>query len=89
MELLQNDNSVDYHRRIVAEALPELEQFIIIGQREVGSDKPSNFASCIYSEEALAEAVTGFLIRYQQALTPFLIGVNEACRYIEVNGNVD
>lgn len=37
IEVLQDDSSIEHQRKLVAEALPELEEFIIIGKRYVGS----------------------------------------------------
>lgn len=83
MEILQNDSSVAHQRKLVAEALPELEQFIIIiGRRAEGSEKLRNFASCSFSEHDLANAVANFLIGHPQAIMPFVIGARDAIRYM-------
>lgn len=82
MEILQNDNSVAHQRELVAEALPELEQFIIIGRRDKGSEKPRNFASCSFPELDLANAIANFLIGHPEAIKPFVLGVDYACGFI-------
>lgn len=82
IEILQNDSSVDYQRKLVAETLPELEQFIIIGRGNKGSEKHRNFASCSFPELDLANAIANFLIGYPEAIKPFVLGVNYACGYI-------
>ncbi|MDE5988930.1 MAG: hypothetical protein K2H17_05995 [Duncaniella sp.] len=82
IEILQNDSSVDHQRKLVAEALPELEQFIIIGRRAEGSEKLRNFASCSFSEPDLANAVANFLIGHPQAIKPFVIGSRAAIHHM-------
>lgn len=91
IEILQNDSSTNHQRKLVAEALPELESFIIIGRRAEGSAKYRNFASCSFSEPDLACAVANFLIGNPQTIRPFAIGLNEACKYmarVAKNGKV-
>lgn len=48
IEVLQNDNSIEHQRQLVAEVLPELGSFLIIGKRSPGSKKMANFASCSF-----------------------------------------
>lgn len=84
IEVLQNDSSVAHQRKLVAEALPELEQFIIIGRRAEDSEKPRNFASCSFPEHDLANAVANFLIGHPQAIMPFVIGAREALSYMAI-----
>lgn len=38
IKVLQADNSIEHQRQLVAEALPELESFIIIGKRPTASE---------------------------------------------------
>lgn len=83
IDILQNDNSVDNQRKLVAEALPELESFIIIGRRAEGSAKYRNFASCSFPEHELANAIANFLIGHPQSIMPFVIGVSAACQYMD------
>lgn len=54
IEVLQDDSSIEHQRKLVAEALPELEEFIIIGKRYVGSGEKANFASCSFRPDDLA-----------------------------------
>lgn len=82
IEHLQNDNSVETQRKLVAEALPELEQFFIIGRRAESSAEFSNFASCSFSPHGLANAVANFLVSHPQSILPFAVGLNDACKYM-------
>lgn len=78
VEVLQNDYSVDHQRQLVAEALPELQQFIIIGRRNSNSGKMLNFASCSFADAELANAIANFIIAHPQSAMPFLVGVQSA-----------
>lgn len=82
IEILQNDSSIDHQRKLVAEALPELESFIIIGRRAEDSSKYRNFASCSFTEHDLANAVANFLLGHPQAIKPFVIGARDALRHL-------
>lgn len=42
VEVLQDDNTLEHQRQLVAEALPELDSFIIIGHRAPGRGKASH-----------------------------------------------
>ena len=44
IEVLQNDDSREHQRQLVAETLPELESFIIIGKITADSGKMSKFS---------------------------------------------
>lgn len=75
IQVLQNDNSIERQRQLVAAALPELESFIIIGRRYSDSDKMPNFASCSFSADDLVLAVANFLVGAPQCLPAFSRGV--------------
>ena len=75
IHVLQADFSIELQRRLVVEALPELESFIIIGRRPKNSGQMRNFASCSFSPEDLANAIANFLASAPQAVDPFLAGV--------------
>lgn len=75
IHVLQADFSIEHQRRLVVEALPELESFIIIGCRPKNSGKMRNFASCSFSPEDLANAIANFLACAPQAVEPFFDGV--------------
>lgn len=75
IEVLQDDSSIEHQRKLVAEALPELEEFIIIGKRYVGSGEKANFASCSFRPDDLAYAVANFLMAHREAAIPFICGV--------------
>lgn len=74
IEILQNDDSLEHQRQLVAEALPELESFIIIGKRYADSGKKANFASCSIRPDELAFAVANFLMANRAAAIPFISG---------------
>ena len=74
MEVLQDDNSLEHQRQLVADALPELESFIIIGKRPTASGKMANFASCSFRPDELAFAVANFLMAHREAAIPFICG---------------
>lgn len=74
IEVLQDDNSLEHQRQLVAEALPELESFIIIGKRPTASGKMANFASCSFRPDELAFAVANFLMAHREAAIPFICG---------------
>lgn len=74
IEVLQKDNSIEHQRQLVAEALPELESFIIIGKRPTASGKMANFASCSFRPDELAFAVANFLMAHREAAIPFICG---------------
>lgn len=74
IEVLQDDSSIEHQRKLVAEALPELEEFIIIGKRYVGSGEKANFASCSFRPDDLAYAVANFLLVHREAAIPFICG---------------
>lgn len=74
IEVLQNDDSIEHQRQLVAEALPELESFIIIGKRPTASGKMANFASCSFRPDELAFAVANFLMAHREAAIPFICG---------------
>ena len=74
IEVLQDDSSIEHQRELVAEAIPELESFIIIGKRYVGSGKMKNFASCSFRPDELAFAVANFLMAHREAAIPFICG---------------
>lgn len=82
VEVLQADDSVDHQRQLVAEALPELEQFIIIGRRSSNSDKMLNFASCSFADDELANAIANFILAHPQCAMPFLFGVKSALKVL-------
>lgn len=75
IEVLQVDNSLEHQRQLVADALPELESFIIIGKRPTASGKMANFASCSFRPDDLAFAVADFLLAHREAAIPFICGV--------------
>ena len=74
IEVLQDDNSIEHQRQLVAEVLPELESFIIIGKRSTASGKMANFALCSFRPDELAFAVANFLMTYREAAIPFICG---------------
>lgn len=74
IEVLRDDNSLEHQRQLVAEALPELESFIIIGKRSADSGKMANFASCSFRPDELAFAVANFLMAHREAAIPFICG---------------
>lgn len=74
IKVLQADNSIEHQRQLVAEALPELESFIIIGKRPTSSGKMANFASCSFRPDDLAFAVANFLLAHREAAIPFICG---------------
>lgn len=74
IEVLQDDNSLEHQRQLVAEALPELESFIIIGKRPTASRKMANFASCSFRPDELAFAVANFLMAHREVAIPFICG---------------
>lgn len=74
IEVLQADNSIEYQRQLVAETLPELESFIIIGKRPSASGKMANFASCSFRPDELAFAIANFLMAHREAAIPFISG---------------
>lgn len=74
IEVLQDDNSIEHQRQLVAETLPELESFIIIGKRQTTSGKMANFASCSFRPDELAFAVVNFLMVHREAAIPFICG---------------
>lgn len=74
IEVLQDDNSLEHQRQLVADALPELESFIIIGKRPTASGKMANFASCSFRPDELAFAVANFLMAHREAAIPFICG---------------
>lgn len=74
IEILQNDYSLEHQRQLVAEALPELEAFIIIGQRPNGCGKMRNFASCSFLPDDLASAIANFLMAHPDCAIPFING---------------
>lgn len=74
LEVLQKDNSIEHQRQLVAEVLPELESFIIIGKRRASSGKMANFASCSFRPDELAFAVANFLMVHREAAIPFICG---------------
>lgn len=74
IEILQNDNSLEHQRQLVAETLPELESFIIIGRRSASSTKSPYFASCSFSETALASAIANFLCAHPHIAPAFAAG---------------
>ena len=74
IEVLQDDNSIEHQRQLVAEALPDLESFIIIGKRPAASGKMANFASCSFRPDELAFAVANFLMVHREAAIPFICG---------------
>lgn len=74
IEVLQNDDSIEHQRQLVAETLPELESFIIIGRRPTTSGKMANFASCSFRSDDLAFSVANFLLAHREAAIPFLNG---------------
>lgn len=76
IEVLQDDFSLEHQRQLVAEVLPELESFIIIGKRPSASDKMANFASCSFRPDELAFAVANFLLSRPGAAIPFISGCN-------------
>ena len=75
VEILQNDNSLEHQRQLVAEALPELDSFIIIGHRAPGRGKAPNFASCSFTPDGLTLAIMNFLAAHPQCVEPFGHGV--------------
>lgn len=74
IEVLQDDNSLEHQRQLVADALPELESFIIIGKRPTASGKMANFASCSFRPDELAFAVANFLMAHRETAIPFICG---------------
>lgn len=74
IEVLQKDDSLEHQRQLVAETLPELESFIIIGKRPTASGKMANFASCSFRPDELAFAVANFLMAHREAAIPFMCG---------------
>lgn len=74
IEILQNDYSLEHQRQLVAEALPELEAFIIIGQRPNGCGKMRNFASCSFRPDDLASAIANFLMAHREYAISFING---------------
>lgn len=74
IEVLQADNSIEHQRQLVAEVLPELESFIIIGKRLSTAGKMANFASCSFRPDELAFAVAKFLMAHREAAIPFISG---------------
>ena len=74
IEVLQDDNSLEHQRQLVADALPELESFIIIGKRPTASGKMANFDSCSFRPDELAFAVANFLMAHREAAIPFICG---------------
>lgn len=75
IEVLQNDSSIEHQRQLVAETLPELGSFLIIGKRSPGSGKMANFASCSFRPDDLAFAIADFLLAHREAAIPFICGV--------------
>ena len=74
IDVLQDDHSLEHQRQLVAENLPELESFIIIGKRPTTSGKMANFASCSFRPDELAFAVANFLMAHRDAAIPFISG---------------
>ena len=74
IHVLQADFSIELQRRLLVEALPELESFIIIGRRPKNSGEMRNFASCSFRPDDLAFAVANFLLAHREAAIPFICG---------------
>ncbi len=84
VKVLQNDSSIEHQRKLIAEALPELESIFIIGRRKTGHPDKKNFCSCSFSEVDLSFSIGNFLINAPTSIVKsFINGVISYLKFIK------
>lgn len=63
--VLQNDDSLEFQKRLILEALPSFESVLVIGRRSADQPDKVNFASCSMTPHELESALLNAMLVHQ------------------------